>query len=172
MNKIVILIGIILKREKGCRLFFISFYKHFPPVPLRQLGEVKRFLTRSMKKKPGKRSAIIQSEVSQKEKHKCRILTHICGIQKDGTDEPSQGNSGKLRHTEQTCGHSGGREGGTNGERSMETYPRTHVKQTACGNLLYDPGSSSQYSDNLVGGRFKREGTYVYLWPIHINVWQ
>ena len=23
-----------------------------------------------------------------------------------------------------------------------------------------------------VGGRFKREGTYVYLWLIHIVVWQ
>ena len=21
-------------------------------------------------------------------------------------------------------------------------------------------------------GRFKREGTYVYLWPIHVGVWQ
>ena len=21
-------------------------------------------------------------------------------------------------------------------------------------------------------GRFKREGTYVYLWPIHVHVWQ
>ena len=21
-------------------------------------------------------------------------------------------------------------------------------------------------------GRFKREGTYVYLWPIHVDVWQ
>ena len=29
-----------------------------------------------------------QSEVSQKEKNKYRILTHICGIQKYGTDEP------------------------------------------------------------------------------------
>ena len=29
-----------------------------------------------------------QSEVSQKEKNKYRILTHICGIQKNGTDEP------------------------------------------------------------------------------------
>ena len=31
--------------------------------------------------------------------------------------------------------------------------------------------------DNLegwdgVGGRFKREGTYVYLWLIHVDVWQ
>ena len=23
-----------------------------------------------------------------------------------------------------------------------------------------------------VGGRFKREGTYVYLMPIHVDVWQ
>ena len=30
----------------------------------------------------------IQSEVSQKEKNKYRILTHICGIQKNATDEP------------------------------------------------------------------------------------
>ena len=32
---------------------------------------------------------VIQSEVSQKEKNKYRILTHICGIQKNGTDEPA-----------------------------------------------------------------------------------
>ena len=31
---------------------------------------------------------IIQSEVSQKEKNKYHILTHMCGIQKDSTDEP------------------------------------------------------------------------------------
>ena len=31
---------------------------------------------------------IIQSEVSQKEKNKYRILTHIYGIYKNGTDEP------------------------------------------------------------------------------------
>jgi len=30
---------------------------------------------------------IIQSEVSQKEKEKYRILTHIYGIQKNGTEE-------------------------------------------------------------------------------------
>ena len=29
---------------------------------------------------------IIQSEVSQKEKHQCSILMHIYGIQKDGND--------------------------------------------------------------------------------------
>ena len=30
---------------------------------------------------------VIQSEVSQEEKNKYRTLTHICGIQKNGTDE-------------------------------------------------------------------------------------
>ena len=32
--------------------------------------------------------AIIQSEMSQKEKDKYHILTHMYGIQKNGTDEP------------------------------------------------------------------------------------
>ena len=32
--------------------------------------------------------SVIQNEVSQKEKNKYRIITHICGIQKNGTDEP------------------------------------------------------------------------------------
>ena len=31
---------------------------------------------------------VIQSGVSQKEKKKCRILTHLCGTQKNDTDKP------------------------------------------------------------------------------------
>ena len=31
---------------------------------------------------------VIQNEVSQKKKEKCRILTHMYAIQKDDTDEP------------------------------------------------------------------------------------
>ena len=31
---------------------------------------------------------VIQSEVSQKEENKYRILTHIYGIENDGSDEP------------------------------------------------------------------------------------
>ena len=30
---------------------------------------------------------VIQSEVSQKEKNKYHILTHVCGTQKNGTNE-------------------------------------------------------------------------------------
>ena len=40
-------------------------------------------LMRQMKLEP-----IIQSEVSQKDKHQYSILTHIYGIQKDGYDDP------------------------------------------------------------------------------------
>ena len=40
-------------------------------------------LMRWMKLKP-----IIQSAVSQKEKHQYSILMHIYGIQKDGNDDP------------------------------------------------------------------------------------
>ena len=40
-------------------------------------------LMRWMKVEP-----IIQSEVSQKEKHQCSILMDIYGIQKDGNDNP------------------------------------------------------------------------------------
>ena len=40
-------------------------------------------LMRWMKLEP-----IIQSEVSQKEKHQYNILTHIYGIYKDGNDDP------------------------------------------------------------------------------------
>ena len=45
---------------------------------------------------------------------------------------------------------------------------------------MYDAGSSNQVlCDNLkgsegveMGGRFKKEGTYVYLWLIQVDVWQ
>ena len=38
---------------------------------------------------------IIQSEVSQKEKDKCYILTHTYGISKDSTEESTQGQQQK-----------------------------------------------------------------------------
>ena len=45
-------------------------------------GPSGRWLMRWMKLEP-----IIQSEVSQKEKHQYSILTHIYGILKDGNDD-------------------------------------------------------------------------------------
>ena len=72
-----------------------------------------------------------------------------------------------------------------NGESSMETYTLPYVKQTTSGNLMYDAGNQkSVLCDNLEGwggvgwggegggGQFRREGTQVCLWPIHVDVWQ
>ena len=63
-----------------------------------------------------------------------------------------------------------------NGESNMEAYTVPCVKQITNGILLYGLWSSNQASDNLegwtVGGRLKREGTHVYLWLTHVDVWQ
>ena len=66
---------------------------------------------------------IIQSEVSQKEKNKCHSLTHIYGIQKDGTDEHicRAAMETQVQRTDLTDTGDGEGEGGTNGESSMET---------------------------------------------------
>ena len=57
----------------------------------------------------------------------------------------------------------------------METYTLPCVKQIASGNLLYDSGNANWGSvttlegQHGVGGRFKKEGTDVYLWLIHVD---
>ena len=69
-------------------------------------------------------------------------------------------------------------ESGTN--TSTDTYTLPGIKQVARGNLLCDTGSSTQCPVITqkggmgweVRGRFKKERTYVYLWLIHVDVWQ
>ena len=51
-------------------------------------GAVKKNTFESVLMRWIKLELIIQSEVSQKEKHQYSILTHIYGIQKDGNDNP------------------------------------------------------------------------------------
>ena len=54
------------------------------------------------------------------------------------------------------------------------------VKQIANGNLLYNSRDSNRDPVTVqmggmgreMGGRFKRDRTYVYLWLIHVDVWQ
>ena len=53
----------------------------------------------------------IPSEVSQEEKHKYCILTHIYGTQKDGNDDPTCKAAKRHRCKEQTCGLCGRRRG-------------------------------------------------------------
>ena len=49
---------------------------------------IKRNTIESVLKRQTNLEPIIQSEVSQREKNKYCILTHIYGVQKNGTDEP------------------------------------------------------------------------------------
>ena len=84
--------------------------------------------------------------------------------------------------TERTDLHTvGEKEGGTIWESSTETHTLPDGKYTASGSLLYDTGNPRLVlCDTLEGwdgrkvavGRFKREGTYVYLWLNHTDVWQ
>ena len=88
------------------------------------------------------------------------------------------GQQWRHRQREQTYGHSGEGEGGVNGESSKETYTLPYVKEPVeicCMMQSSTPG----LWDNLEGWdgvrdgrRFKREETYVYLWQIHVDVWQ
>ena len=110
---------------------------------------------------------ITQNEVSQKEKNKY-ILTHIYGIQKDGTGEPFYRTMKETDTKNNLVNTVGEEEDGTNGNSSVETYILSYVKQIASGNLLYDAESSNlKVCDNLegwdrVGERFKR-GERMYI---------
>ena len=73
----------------------------------------------------------------------------------------------------------GGGEGGTYGESNMETYITickidSQREFAVCLREL-KPGlwnSLEDWGGREVGGRVKREGTYVHLWLIHADVWQ
>ena len=102
---------------------------------------------------------------------------HICGIQKNGTDERifRAGIETKMQRkdmwTQRGQGGGGEGEGGTNWEIRIDIYTLPCVKQIASGNLLYSTGSSSwcsvvTYMGGMgvgVEGRSKREGIYVYI---------
>ena len=84
---------------------------------------------------------IIQSDVSQKQKDKYHILTHIYGIQKDGTDE-FVCKAAVEKQTQRTdLWTREAEEGGEDemyGESNMETCIFPYVKQISNGNLLYE----------------------------------
>ena len=120
---------------------------------------------------------IIQSEVSQKEKDKNRILTHIYGIQKNGTEKfiyraamEKQTQRIDLQHGER------GGEGEVDGKSNMETYI-TICKIDSQGEFAVQLWKLKQgLQINLGGGMereigrsFKREGIYVYLWLVHVE---
>ena len=87
------------------------------------------------------------------------------------------GQQWRNRHREQTYGHGErGGEGEMYGKSNMETYiTKCEIdNQWEFAVWLRKPrGSVSIYRGGLgkeMGERFKREGIYVYLWLIHIEV--
>ena len=85
---------------------------------------------------------VIQSEVIQKEKNKYCILTHICGIQKNGIDDLICKQKQRQRHMD-TKGERRG--GGRNWEIGIDTYTLLIlcIKQTTNENIMYSTGNST-----------------------------
>ena len=87
-----------------------------------------------------------------------------------------QGISGDAERESRLVDTAGEGECGTSGESSMETNISPHAQQPV-GICCMTQRAETRCSVTLrgwdgVGGRFKREGTYVYLWLIHGDVWQ
>ena len=88
---------------------------------------------------------VIQSEVSQKQRNKYRILMHICGTQKNGTDEPvcRAEIETKMQRTNvwtpkgESCGGGGSGGGVMNWEIGIDTYTLLCIKLMTNKNLLY-----------------------------------
>ena len=132
------------------------------------------FLMRWMNQDP-----IIQSEVSQKENDRYRILMHIYRIQKKWYSKIDLQGSYEETDIENKIMDM---ERGQKKVRCMEgvTWKLTlpYTKQIAEGNLLYGSGNSNRASVSTqkggrwreMGGSFKREGIHVYLWLIHVEV--
>ena len=83
---------------------------------------------------------VIQSEVSQKEKNKYHILMHICGIQKNGTDElvcKAEIETQMQRTNVWTPRREGGGGDGMNWEIGIDIYTLICIKQITNKNLLY-----------------------------------
>ena len=87
---------------------------------------------------------VTQSEVNQKEKNKYRILTHVCGTQKNGTDElvcraevETQMQRTNVWTPRGESGEGGDGGGGMNWEIGIDIYTLMCIKQVTNKNLLY-----------------------------------
>ena len=138
---------------------------------------IKRNAFESVLMKWKKLEPITQSEVSQKEKYKYCVLTHIYGIWRDGTDEFNFRAAMENRPIDKVGGEEG--EGEMYGESNIEIYNTMcktdsqwefavwlrELKQGLCNRLKGGMGRET-------GGMSGRKGTWVYLWLILVEVWQ
>ena len=103
--------------------------------------------------------SIIQSEVSQKEKNKYRILTHINRIQKDSTVEPNCRERWRCLQTEKRLWIQNGGRKERVGCRVTWKHTLSYIKQMANGIvslLKFDAEASESKRDGNFGFQTKR----------------
>ena len=83
---------------------------------------------------------IIQSEVSQKEKHQYSILTHRYAIQKDGNDNPVCETAKETQMCRTDFWTLGEGESGMIWENGIETCIISYMKRTASSSSMHDTG--------------------------------
>ena len=99
---------------------------------------------------------VILSEVSQKEKNKYRILTRICGIQKDGKDELVCRAEIDTQMQRTNIWTPRGESSGMNWEIGIDIYTLICIKQITNKNLLYKKINKIKFK-NCISSKKKRE---------------
>ena len=123
---------------------------------------------------------IIQSEVSQKDKHQYGILTHIYGIYKDGNDNTicKTGKETQTYRTDFWTLWEKARVGWSERIVSKHVYNQVWNRspvQAGCMGQVLGAGALGLPRGMGCGGRWGRGsgwGTHVNPWLIHVNVWQ
>ena len=165
-------------KQPGCpstdewikKLWYIYTTKYYSAIKRNTFESV---LMRWMNLEP-----IIQNEVSQKEKDIYHILTHLYGIQKNGTEELIYRATMEKQTENRLMDMGRGDERVRGMKRVTWELILPYVKQIANRNLSYVSGNSNRDSASTQrggmgrerGGTFKREGIHVYLWLIHVEV--
>ena len=122
---------------------------------------------------------IIQSEVSQKEKDKYRILVHM-ESRKMVLMSLLQGSNGDADIENRLLDTVGEGEGGTNGKSSIGTYTLPYATLDSQGEFAAwrrEVKSGAQWQPRRVGRGGKQQlqeggDIYIYLWLIHADTWQ
>ena len=107
--------------------------------------------------------SVIQREVSQKEKNKYCLLTHVGGIQKNGTDEPIC-KAEIQTQAQRTNVWTPRRERGWDrwGHWGVDKYILLCLKQITIENGLYRTGNYSVLCGDLTRKEIQRRGLYMY----------
>jgi len=120
---------------------------------------------------PGWGAKILHALRPKKTKHKTQVISWQIEYQ--------DFKNGDSRHREQTCRHSVGRRRRDEWDSNVETYKLPYAKQIASGICYMVQGAQTcvlwlPRGGDSVGHRreVQEEGTHVYLWLIHVDVWQ